>query len=219
MTIQEMHYEIDLRLDVVDTEQYAQLIVPEKDRYLNRAQDIVLGRIMALTGAERDQYVIEVVRNLIVNNSEITTIQDFGTDSVTIPLPTDYRYHLRSYVEAKRETCTAVLDTYVSQHDDRINSVLYGSSFEWKEALIRFIGEQRVRIYKGDFNVTSFLLDYVRAPKYMHYAEAFGGYSLPNGTALTGFQNCELADVFQLHEEIVQLAVDLVKKDLLIKNN
>jgi hypothetical protein len=217
MSIKRMHYDVKVKLNKVDSQQYRNLLIPEIDWALNEALSIFIKRIAEPRkiqqpydfGFEKNQRNIDDIRTIVKDNVSVTAakIDDY---SYQVTLPEDYLYLVSSKAAITKNNCHEVSASCVlRQHDDNFeNSPFDKSSFEWREVNIRFY-DNGVKVFSdGTFVINSLKLDYIRKPAYIHNAEDFGSsnqYILPDGTLLTGFQNCELP--FQTHAEIVDIAV------------
>lgn len=223
MDIKGMHYDLKFKLNKVDSQQYRNLRVPEIDWVLNEAYEIYIKSIAEPRqknnlGFETSQRSIDDIRVLVKDNVSIAPIQT--SDSIIYaPLPVDYMFYLSSDVVISKETCGSRLAKgLLKQHDDYLlGNHLYNSSYEWRECNIRFF-DKGIRIFTDDtFTVNSLQLDYIRKPKYIHNAQDFlpsGSYKLPDGTLLTGTQDCELPP--HTHREIVDIAVLILTGNLQI---
>ena len=233
MTVEEMHYEVKLKLNKVDSQDYENLIVPEIDWYLNEAQDIFIKQRYGISnnkrsGFEASQKRIDDLREIVVKGQIIP----FSTSSADLNafeacLPANYMFYVRSRLDIEKEGCgekTAVSAVQI-QHDDLnevLNDPFYSPSFEWEEVPIVFMDSSlelcnngSVLGYSdGSFTLNNLRLDYLRHPLRISWANGMGtgGYIYPNGVTAVGLQNCELAE--HTHHEIVDLAVMIASGDL-----
>ena len=126
-------------------------------------------------------------------------------------------FYISADVVISKEGCEYRTATCIlRQHDDKHElSSFDKSSFEWKEVNIRFY-ENGIKIFTdGTFQVEELKLNYIRKHAYIHNAQDFlptGSYTLPDGTVLTGSQDCELPE--HTHREIVDIAVLITTGDL-----
>ena len=224
MDIREMHYDINFKLNKVDSQQYKNLKVPEKDWALNEAKDIFIKsiaepRIPNHLGFETSQRSIDDIRTLVVNNRELTpTIND---TEYLITLPEDYMFYVSAEAIISRVGCKdkKVRLTPV-QHDDLVEEdSFYNSSFEWGDVNMKFF-DGGIKVFTdGTFSVKTVLLNYIREHAYMHNAQDFlpaGQYKLPSGQLLAGKQDCELPK--HTHREIVDIAVLILSNNLDMPN-
>lgn len=222
-SILNMHYDFKMKLNKLDSQKYANLLVPEIDWKLNEAQMVLIKmiafpRLFKGSGFEIGRRTIDDLRPIVKNNFEILGVFD-TTESYSFALPPDYLHHLSSYITAKKFQCTVKIRTHEIQHDDKANDNPFDkSNFEWREVNIKFTEKGIIGYTDGSFSLLKMHLDYLRKPKYMHGAGAFhnGEYKLPDGTLLSGFQNCELPE--SVHSDIVDLAVLITTGDLLTDN-
>lgn len=221
MDIRGMHYDFKQKLNKVDSQQNRNFRVPEIDWKLNEALEIFIKSNVQPKNPinlsfEANQRSIDNIRPLVINNlalaiTKITDTEYFAT------LPSDYLFYISADVLITKGTCGGRLArAIVKQHGDKHEESPFNiSSFEWREVSIRFY-EKGIRVFTdGTFIPVDLYLNYVRKPKYIHNAQDFlpvGSYNLPDGTALTGFQNCELAE--HTHREIVDIAALIASGDL-----
>lgn len=208
MTIKEMHYDFKRKLNKIDSQQYANLVIPEIDWILNEAVELFVKlvakpREKSFRGFEKSQRSIDDVRTLVVNETCITINDDVAT------LPENYWHFVRADVYASKGVCeNQKLNFHVRQHDDDFEESPFDrSNFEWRKVNGVFF-DQGVKFYTdGTFVLEEFCMSYIRKHVYMHNAEDFrnGSYSLPSGVFLEGTQNCELPE--HTHREIVDIAV------------
>jgi hypothetical protein len=214
MDARAMHYDLKFKLNKVDSQQFRNLKVPEIDWALNEAQEVFIKNIAEPRtkngyGFEVNQRSIDDIRTIVVNNLTPLPTIPFDAKSNRVTLPVNYLYFLSGYACITKGDCETKARLYLKQHDDlHEESPFDCSSFEWGEVNIRFF-ENGLRV----FNDATFIVDsicefnYIRKPRYIQNAQDYvgGTYKLPNGTILTGFQNCELSE--HTHREIVDIAV------------
>jgi len=212
-----MHYDVKVKLNKVDSQQYRNLRIPEIDWALNEAQGIFIKMIAEPRkvkmlfdfGFEKNQRNIDDIRTIVKNNEVVYTKKENDFEYY-VELPEDYQFLVHAKAKLAKNNCKDVnASCIVRQHDDEFEfSPFDRSSFEWREVNIRFYDDGIKTFSDGTFSVNSLHLDYIRKPLYMHNAEDFGStsqYILPDGVTLTGYQDCELP--FQTHSEIVDIAV------------
>lgn len=222
MSIQNMHYDFKKKLNKVDSQKYRNLAVPEIDWVLNEAYNMFLKNIISPRlpnglGFEVNQRSVEDIRTLVIEKHPVIPTV-FDEKSYTVGLPENYKYLVSSEAVGTKGECVGeVLQTSPVQHDDRHEVNAFSvSSFEWRETNYRFF-EGGLRFFTdGTFSIDKVNLDYVRVPKYIHFASGHvgGTYKLPSGVQLTGYQNCELPE--DTHKEIVDLAVLITTGELQI---
>ena len=221
MDIENMHYSFKRKLNKLDSNGNRNLLVPEIDWTLNEAASLFVKMIAMprtrekVLGFESDQRSIEDIRTLVKNGEDPANQLDVASNLVT--LPDDYWYFIRARVQMTKGNCANRIGVfYPRQHDDMFEeSSNVRSSFEWR-AVNGVFTESGIRLFDdGTFTNNKLNLSYIRKMAYMHYASGFRGgpgYSLPDGTALAGQQDCELPD--HVHDEIVDLAVLIASGEL-----
>jgi len=221
-SIKNMHYDFKQKLNRLDSNKYTGLNIPQIDRKLNEALNLYIllvaqPRIKNQLGFEKIQRTIDDIKELVADNIELAvSMPQKNINYVTAMLPDDYLYYLStSELLATKDDCVKQkMKTIVIKHDNRSNnSEFYNSDFDWRECNIRFY-EHGIKLFFNNFLIDSFKIDYIKKHPYIHNAEGFigGTYNLPDGTELTGFQDCILPDI--THMEIVDLAVLLTAGNL-----
>lgn len=226
MTIADMHYDFKKKLNKVDSQQNRNLLVPEIDWALNEAQELFIKwiaepRTRSHFGVEKSQRTIDDIRTLV--KSESITI----TDNKVV-LPIDYMFYLKAEVLMNKTTCgDRKARLVIRQHNDKFEESPFDcSSYEWKVVNGLFTDGNIQLFDDGSFTNTSIELSYIKKPKYIHNAKAFGTgiYRLPSGVVLGRDKDnaqdtnpetvdCELPE--HTHREIVDIAVAMVSGELL----
>lgn len=225
MTVQEMHYDFKQKLNKIDSQQNRNLRIPEIDWKLNEACELFIKTIAeprySITdtlGFEKNQRNIDSIRTLVVYETSLEpTLQKVNNKTFSATLPEDYMFYISSKVYMKKLPCKEEREGVVilRQHEnDFETNVFEESSFEWGEVNIKFTDKGILIFTDGTFEITNFKINYIRRPKYIHYAQGFStsGYILPSGIVLSGVQHCELPE--ETHREIVDIAVLLTSGDL-----
>lgn len=221
MDIKGMQYDVKYKLNKVDSQQYRNLRIPEIDWTLNEALEIFIKSVAEPRtnnhlGFEVNQRTIDDIRTLVVNDEALTPIQLTPT-TYYVELPEDYMFFVSASVIMNKPNCGDKRGRCIlRQHDDRFeDSPFDNSSYEWGEVNIRFY-EQGIKIFTdGNFTIEELNLDYIRKHAYIHNAQDFlptMSYKLPDGTILTGTQDCELPE--HTHREIVDIAVLIIAGNL-----
>lgn len=220
MTVQDMHYDFKRKLNKIDSQKYRNLQVQEIDWVLNESQILFIRtiaepRIKNQFGFEINQRTIDDIRTVVVDNFTIPFTNITGGEFVA-SIPNDYFYYASSEVFATKGACLNKKMELITvrQHDDRFeDSVFDKSNFEWREVNLRFF-DGGIKGFAEDFILNNIRLNYIKKPKYIHYAQGTTNntYNLPDGTTLTGIQNCELPEI--THYEIVDLAVMIATGDI-----
>jgi len=225
MSVKNMHYDLKQKLNKLDGQKYRNLIIPEIDWKLNEAmrifiQTIAEPRMRNSLGFEMNQRTIDDISTIVVNTTDSAGVVPtvFNSTSYKMPLPNDYLHYVGiDRIEASKGKCKKMLmeQVYIRQHNDNHESSPFDrSSFEWREVNCRFYSGGLRIFTDGTFSIDKVCMSYIRKPKYIHNAEDYrpGGYTLPDGTALTGYQDCELPQ--QVHAQIVDIAVLITSGDL-----
>lgn len=216
-----MQYDVKYKLNKVDSQQYRNLRIPEIDWTLNEALDIFIKSVAEPRtnnqfGFETSQRTIDDIRTLVVNDQPLTPIE-LSPTTYYVALPDNYMFFVSADVIMNRQTCGDKKGRCIlRQHDDRFEDSPFDcSSYEWGEVNIRFY-EQGIKIFTdGTFTIEELNLNYIRKHAYIHNAQDFlptMSYKLPDGTLLTGTQNCELPE--HTHREIVDIAVLILSNNL-----
>lgn len=221
MDIVGMQYDFKQKLNKIDSQQNRNLRIPEIDWKLNEAIDIYIKSIAeprthSNLGFEKKQRTIDDIRPLVKNNVEINATRLSDTEYF-VELPLDYLFYVSSSSIVTKGTCRDKrCRNILRQHDDRHEESPFDkSNFEWRETNIRFY-DRGIKIFTdGTFTINKIELNYIRKHAYVHNAQGFlptKQYKLPDGTLLTGRQNCELPE--HTHREIVDIAVLITTGDL-----
>lgn len=214
MTIQDMHYDFKKKLNKVTNNSFRNLTIPEIDWTLNEAVELFIKlvanpKVKHPLGFETTQRTISDIRNLVKEDETIPVINNIAK------IPEDYFEYASAYCKISKGECKAdSTKLFIRRHnDDFENSLFDKSSFEWRTVNAVFV-DKGIKIYADDFTVNELCMTYIRKPKYIHNAQGFKGskYALPNGTVLSGTQDCELPDT--THREIVDIAVMIVSGEL-----
>lgn len=227
MTVKEMHYDLSLRIDKIDSLHYDNLLAPEKDVYLNRAQIMLIKQKYGLNnnyfqGFEENQKRIEDLKILLVKSCNNGACESPLTPVYFDSIKGIYRYNLNeltkgkymiyisSYVQISNNDCLLDITPRVTQHDDIYTSLQddnYSPSFKWKYLPIVFSENYIYAYTNNEFQVGNIYIDYLRYPVEIRY----GNYTDELGNTIPE-QSCELPDY--VHHEILDLAEVLIKKDL-----
>ena len=224
MDIRAMHYDLKVKLNKLDSQQYRNLRVPEIDWALNEAQEVFIKMIAEPRskngyGFEVNQRSIDDIRTIVVNELTPLPAIIFNSSSYTVTLPQNYLFFVSGYACISRGNCQNVqARLFVRQHDDTHEESPFDSSdFDWLEVNVRFF-EDGLRVFSDETFIVNSICEfnYIRKPAYMQNAQDYvgGTYKLPNGVVLTGSQNCELPD--HTHREIVDLAALIITGQLQI---
>jgi hypothetical protein len=220
MTIEEMHYDFKRKVNKNDSNQNRNFLIPEIDLALNEAQELFVKwiaepRVKNHLGVETSQRTIDDLRSIIVHDSSLLKEGDTNYPD-TFTLPANYWYYLSGYAYLSKGKCDEIkANLVVQRHNDVFeDDVFRKSSFEWRVVNILFY-EKGIKYFTDTtFEVGSMIINYIRRPKFIHYAVGFGTgtYNTPSGIALTGKQDCELPE--QVHGEIVDIAAMLISGNI-----
>ena len=210
MDIKEMHYDVKVKLNKVDSQQYRNLRIPEIDWALNEALElfvklVAFPRIRTRLGFEFVQRNTDDIRTLVVQSGDLTVTNNI----FPINTPLNYWHFISGEVTMTKQNCADVKGRIkIRQHDDEFESSPFDkSSFEWRTVNAVFNSQGLNFFTDGTFTITSANITYVKRHDYIHNAEDFvgGTYNLPSGVTLTGTQDCILPE--ETHREIVDIAV------------
>lgn len=183
--------------------------IPEIDWKLNDALRLLITRLASprfetQVGFEFNQRNIDDLRPLLKRSTGNVVSNRFS-------LPVDYLRYVSAYANSTKGNCTRKLRVFTPQMDDLWETDPFTqSNFEWEELTALQVADA-LELKPTDFTVSSVEMDYISKHPYIHNSQAVGGYSLPDGTALTGKQDCILADDFC--SEVVELAVFMTVND------
>lgn len=209
MTIENMEYDFRQKLNSFASNVNRGFQVPEIDWKLNTALKMLVTKLASprfqpQVGFEFNQRNIDDLRPLLKRTTQAVAAN-------RISLPTDYLRYVSAYANATKGSCTKRLRVFTPQMDDLWETDPFSqSSFEWEElTALQVAGAMELKPI--DFTVSTVDIDYISTHPYIHNAVAVGGYSLPDGTALVGKQDCILSD--DMCSEVVDLAVFLTVND------
>lgn len=221
MKVQEMHYELKLRLNKVDSNQNRNFLIPEIDIALNNAQTLFVKtvsnpRVSQHFGVETTQRNIDDLRPLIVHDKQCT-IEDN-----TIKFEDNYLYFLNGYVYMDKGACSDVkARLYIQRHNDLYEENEFTkSSFEWRTVNGVFVEEGIKLTELQDVTYSNVTISYIRKPRLIYYGSGFNngnGYKLPGHTdypsgSTSVDQDCELPE--STHDDIVDIAAMIITGDL-----
>ena len=222
MNIIEMHYELDVRLNDIQSLNYNNFQIAEKDVYFNRGQIQLINQkygsnnnATSIKGFESSQKRIEDLKTLLVK----------GYDSPLIPTLIDsdkyiyrydlnnlnkkYLYFISSLITINKGVCSLNVPLMITEHDDIYTSLIdsnYSPSFEWMYVPANF-SEQYIYVYtNNEYSLGSLYLDYLRYPKKIYN----GNYNDIEGNLLAQ-SDCELPEY--LHYELLDVVELLIKMD------
>ncbi len=227
MSIKRMQYDIKVKLNKVDSNQYRNLRIPEIDWALNEAQEIFikivseprsskyLSQKLVELGFQINQRSIDDIRTLVRQGVGLVPDQVNSTE-YRYQLPDDYMFFHSAIVLASKGSCEGVQCKMMHQQtDDRfLESPFTQPSFEWREIPFIFYDYGILVYSEANFSLGTVFWSYIKKPVYIHNAEDYSGgqYRLPDGTLLTGFRDSELPE--HTHREIADIAVLILSGQL-----
>lgn len=222
MSIVEMHYDFDLKIDKVASLNKSDFNVAEKDWLLNEGQNVYIktkysGNNVLSTGFETTQKRIDDLSSLVVKypkQSWITPTElDEGVYEMSLAdLEYPYWFFIRGQIEvAVSDSCSKLASLKIIQHDDLnylLNDPFNNSSIE--EVISNFgrstddstTIKSSLYIYPGNLNIGRVKLEYIKQPAKLNY----GGYAYIDNITYSQ-QSCELPE--HTHPEIVDIAVQI----------
>lgn len=226
MTVGDMHYDLKMKFNKVDSQQYRNLLVPEIDWVLNEAQEVFIKMIaeprLRMPGLEMNQRTIDDIRTVVKDqfiDGDGIVPSDIDTSRWLVTLPSNYMYFDRAYIKATKvngaTTCTQLIRARVKSHDDmHRESPFDNSNFEWGEINIEFASGGITIFTDTTFTPINMHLSYIIQPPYIANPSAFPGgtYTLPGGTVINVNQDCVLP--VQVHRDVVDLAVLILSGEI-----
>ena len=223
MDIKTMHLYFKDRLQKADSQQNRNFLIPQIDMILNHAQDVFIHRLAEPVrskktyGFEINQKIIDQLRTLVT--SQTTSCQSVALvndNKYVAAIPNDYMFYISSTVHCSTDVCQDIpVRLTIRQHDDKFESSQFDKSDLFWGIVNGTFYDNGIMIYTdGTFTPNTLCINYLHEPAYMHNAADFqtGTYTLPDGTVLTGTQDCELPEV--AHNEIIDLAVMIAQGNL-----
>jgi len=223
-TIKNMHYDFKQKLNKLDSNVYVDLKIPEIDRILNRALNLYIllvakPRVQNLIlGFEKIQRTIDDISPLIANNIPLSVTHSVSYSIAQLPVKYAYYLSTEELIANKGSMSKKLKVKVIKHNDEHARDYFYDSDFDWGTCNIRFSKDGIKLFTGGEFNITLFAINYIMTHPYIHNAEDFalGSYKLPDGTTLTGHEDCILPEI--THDEIVDLAVLLATNNLQLVN-
>jgi len=218
MTVAEMHFDFEIKLDKVDSQHRQDFNPAHKDWLLNEAQNIFIKQRYGLTniyrsGFESIQKRIDDLSMLHVKYPAQPGIYPIMHDEGVYELPLselkfDYLFFTRGQVEVVEDDCVSKASLKLIQNDD-LNSVLQDpfNSPSKSQVLVNFgtaseSTNPALYLYSNSLNLRKVFIEYIRKPSRIN----LGGYTYLDGATYPS-QDCELAP--HTHSEIVDIAVNL----------
>lgn len=220
MNIIEMHYELDVRLNDIQSLNYNNFYPAEKDVYFNRGQIQLINQRYGLNnsygkGFEGNQKRIEDLKHLLVKDYDnllspiIVNIEKGIYKYDLTQLKEEYLYYISSIININKGNCSLNTPLALIEHDDIYISLFdnnYSPSFEWLHVPANFSGNFIYVYTNNEFTLGKLHIDYLRYPKKIRY----GTYSGLDGNIIPQ-QDCELPEY--LHYELLDIVEMLIKMD------
>lgn len=214
--IKDVHYDVKLKLNKIDNQNYANLEVPEIDWILNDAYNLFIRSYvfprtrqkLQEVGFEVNQRNIEDLKNLVVNSTEPISSNAINSKEYYFEFPKNYMFGLSNYIVIKKGSCSDKTRVKVRQHDDEFKKSFHSkSSFEWRLVNGIYYEKGLKTFSDGTFTINDLYVNYIKKTEFVHNAEAYSpnGYQLASGETLTGFRTFELPE--HVLPEISDLAV------------
>lgn len=219
MTIQEMHYDYDVKIDKVASSGKANFTLAEKDWLLNRAVEMFIKQRYGInnphkTGFEGTQKRVDDLKSLVIKYplqpSLTPTFLDGNIYEVRLDqLEYPYWFLIRGTAEIVYDDCTQSASLKFIQHDDLNHALRDPFNKSSREEILFNFGrsstdptKDSIYLYPGDQVIGNIQLEYIKQPAKLN----FGGYVYIDGLAYPQ-QDCDLPE--HTHSEIVDLAVQL----------
>lgn len=229
MTIQEMHYDFQLKFNQLGNNINQYFEVGQVDWLLNRAQDIIIQKRIGpnnnlKASYEEIQKRTEDLKELhvrypeqpLINPSEVEDgIYEIDLDNLVKP----WLYYLRCSAQQEVELCEYTAKVIIIQSDDLSFSLSDPFTKSTEDEIVgnfaRSSNGQGSSLYLYPvigYVVKDVKLEYLKQPNRMHY----GGYTYIDGNTYDT-THCELS--VHMHPQIVDQAVELAARIMTDPNN
>lgn len=230
MTVLEMHREIKIYLDKIDSLSLPEILPTELDTYLNEAQMRFIktrygqNNVYA-QGFEQSQKRTDDLKNVIVSRyAQVSPYEYEVTNGYSV-----YMVLLHSFLESQNGERTVSLDKYMF-HIKSSAQITKGSCTRWTRVNLVQLDdadndndpfnrpkEHDPKIYFEEGNivikvpssvtVTDYLITFVKEPRLM-----YSGLYPKTGYTVNTQVNCELSE--HTHKELVQMVVTMILENL-----
>jgi len=225
MTTLDMHYDLKLKIDKVDSLDVDNFLPAELDWILNEAQELFIKQRYGFNnttqlGFEETQKRTDDLRNLVIKSPTtlqpgVVPVQSVGEkyEVKLSDLAFDYMFLLRGFVKLNNGTCIKMAKLVQQQHDDFNELEISGDPFHspsmtWGEIPILFGRTDTILDDKGSIYLYTepgvipeeVYLEYIKHPNRM----TVGGYDYIDGTPQPNMVNSDLPE--HTHREIVDIA-------------
>ncbi|NLR60690.1 hypothetical protein HGH93_21450 [Chitinophaga polysaccharea] len=214
--VEELLYDIDLRLNKVATSAHQHINLEDKLISLNDAQLILIKQKVAglssRPGLDGSKKRYDDIENLVTTHCRLPV--SFDTDSVLYSwsgslesLPAKYMFFVDAYFVATKGSCKdRILHGYRIKHAD-LQVVMNNSntcpSFEYQEMPLTITADRLYGYTDGSYTISDAYISFVRYPVKIDMEGYIGFDGAPSITA-----NCELNNF--LKDELVDIAVQLL---------
>lgn len=231
MILQELHYELKLKLDKVDSLAEKNFKDWELDWILNEAAKVLMKRRYGLTniyrtGFEGIQKRYDDLRTLHIKSPTarqpaVVPVRQHG-DFYEVKISDfafPYYFLTRLNVDITKGDCSKTSSVRIVQHDDldeALSNPFYNPSFEWGEVLATFgrtdeelDSEGSIYIYTdGTFSIDRVYPEYLKAPNRMW----IGTYNSLDGSLTVGDPTVECDLPEHLQNELVDVAKEEIAR-------
>jgi hypothetical protein len=212
ISVDELIYEFELKLNSLDRQDNQQIQLENKLIYLNNAQDswikskLNFNNIYKL-GYEAFRKRIDDLQVLKVNDYKLVATKTDNTRyigyKVNLTDISNYSFYVSAYAEVKADNCSSTVSVDLIKEgelEDKYFNENYKPSFEWRYSLAT-LGDNSLYVYtSNDFDVEKVSITYLRYPKRIDKE----GYIRLDGSDSVN-QDCELP--YYAKNDIVDLAV------------
>jgi hypothetical protein len=211
MTVAQMHTEVKIGVDKVDSFSTANLDPEEIDVFLNNEQGEFIeqrayGNNVKETGLEENQKRRDDLREITKNytSAAFTNTTNNKTNGVFVDLPTDYRHSMQeeaviSFTDCNGNTASKGIPITPVTHD-RYNKIIddpFNKPYDGEAIRLDYEGDVYELITDGTYAITSYSLRYLKEPQVIRLGTKY--------QVQTTDVDCELAP--HTHREIVAMTV------------
>ena len=195
MTTEELYYEFHLLVNKNNSQGNINIEKPHFVQLFNREYD---RWIYSVIQKKNKDFFINDIQELIVSNAETKLIQKRETFDI-YDTPNDFFNYIECKIEASKEEETKTLFVYeikprevnVFQQDE-----FSSPSFEWEETFLTQ-SDNKLIVYKSDFEIEKLFLTYYKAPEQIElagYVTLFGKASVNKDIKLSSVYQRQILD-------------------------
>jgi hypothetical protein len=192
MTSEQLYYEFHLLVNKNNSQQNINIEKPHFVQLYNREQERWVGSVLK-TGNNSNQ--INDLQELLVVDKELE-LSEIKLNYNSYILPIDNFEYVATKVNCNKEDKANIIFVY-NIHPKEVNNYLHDEfskpSFEWEESICT-ISENKLLVYKEEFNIDKLYYSYYKKPKQIELA---GYVKLEDGKLSQNINNEELSDVYQ----------------------